>query len=120
MIDSIVKKAWIKALRSKKFKQGQGALRSHDNEYCCLGVLCTVFQELTGRTEWVTTWNDDYALTDTGEHDGLDFSPSTGVPPMLVCTAVGITPIAIHDLIDMNDEEGKTFAEIADYIEAKL
>lgn len=31
-------RAWIAALRSGDYEQGQSCLRSHDNKYCCLGV----------------------------------------------------------------------------------
>lgn len=40
-----VKRAWVKALRSGKFKQGADHLisgRGRQTEYCCLGVLCHV------------------------------------------------------------------------------
>jgi len=32
-------KAWVKALRSGKFKQAKGVLKSDKGGYCCLGVL---------------------------------------------------------------------------------
>jgi len=42
-----IARAWVKALRSKRYKQGKGALRSRDGKnspltYCCLGVLANV------------------------------------------------------------------------------
>lgn len=33
------RRMWVKALRSGKYTQGQGQLKTTD-EYCCLGVLC--------------------------------------------------------------------------------
>lgn len=36
-----VKKMWIAALTSGKYKQGKGQLRS-GNKFCCLGVLCNL------------------------------------------------------------------------------
>lgn len=36
---------WIRALRSGKFKQGQGAL-CKDGKHCCLGVLCEINKEI--------------------------------------------------------------------------
>lgn len=36
------KKKWLGALRSGKYKQGEGQLRRRDNTFCCLGVLCHI------------------------------------------------------------------------------
>ena len=34
---------WVEALRSGKYKQGEGFLHSESNNtYCCLGVLCEI------------------------------------------------------------------------------
>lgn len=36
---------WVKALRSGKYKQGTGYLRTsqdNSNSFCCLGVLCNI------------------------------------------------------------------------------
>ena len=41
MKKSIAKK-WVAALRSGEYRQGYGYLRSGDNEFCCLGVLCNL------------------------------------------------------------------------------
>jgi hypothetical protein len=35
-----IKKLWVEALRSGKFKKGKGALHPTKGTYCCLGVLC--------------------------------------------------------------------------------
>mgnify|MGYP007046850129 CR=1 FL=1 len=44
-----IAKKWVKALRSGKFKQGQGTLKQYDSEgnikHCCLGVLCELYNE---------------------------------------------------------------------------
>lgn len=40
-----IKKKWVKALRSGKYKQGTEALKfTYDGEaeFCCLGVLCDI------------------------------------------------------------------------------
>ena len=42
-------KKWVKALRSGKFKQGQGTLKQYDRkgnaQHCCLGVLCELYNK---------------------------------------------------------------------------
>lgn len=43
---------WLKALRSGKYKQGYGRLRTKvDDTYCCLGVACVVAKDLGILTE---------------------------------------------------------------------
>lgn len=37
-----IKEQWVEALRSGKYKQGQGQLRDDNNKFCCLGVLCNL------------------------------------------------------------------------------
>lgn len=48
-----IRNKWLKALRSGKFKQGQGALRTVGTGHCCLGVLCEVYRQDTGNGVWV-------------------------------------------------------------------
>ena len=95
-----VKKAWVDALRSGKYKQGRGALRSGGNEYGCLGVLIDVLG-----IDWYPPSNsvmdDSYSIEGsfTYEHE--------------------LRPLKSYTLIMMNDEDKMSFAEIADYIEEK-
>lgn len=37
-----IKNQWVAKLRSGEYEQGYNALRSKDNKYCCLGVLCDI------------------------------------------------------------------------------
>lgn len=98
-----LKKAWVKALRSGRFTQGQGALKTKfDKEpptYCCLGVLAKVAGMKFER--------DSYAdeLSVLGD-------------PCKLPTAL-LTPRQQQPLIDRNDN-GVTFPEIANYIEKKV
>lgn len=41
-----IKKRWVEALRSGRYKQGRGVLwNPSDNTFCCLGVLCEIARE---------------------------------------------------------------------------
>lgn len=46
---------WVKALRSKKYKQGQYVLKKRTPtgrvEHCCLGVLCELYNEQKAREQ---------------------------------------------------------------------
>lgn len=55
-----IKKLWIKALRSGKYKQAHAAMRTRDNTFCCLGVLCDLFTK-EKRRRWKYD-GPDYAI----------------------------------------------------------
>jgi hypothetical protein len=100
-MDAELKAKWVKALRSGEFKQGKGCLKEGER-YCCLGVLARVA--------------------------GLQITEGEGIKG-----AKGYTPLAelvtgaptedceiLTRLWRMNDTLGKSFPEIADYIEREL
>lgn len=73
------------------------------DSYCCLGVLC----EVAGLK------HDNYHFEEGGDR-------RTGVLPEDTEIRVGLyCALALDVLMRMNDN-GKSFAEIADYIEANL
>ena len=91
-----IKKLWIKALRSGKFKQTTGVLCDKTG-YCCLGVLRSIMkpgdrQSYQGYGSLLTVAQRQQA--------GLRFD-------------------TCDSLADKNDA-GFTFSQIADYIEARL
>lgn len=98
-----LKRDWIKALRSGKFKQGQCRLwNKEENTYCCLGVLGT----LCGVKK----------LSDKSQEEflGKGHPGYTKVPEVVR----GESKIAM-ELANKNDN-GSSFSEIADYIEENL
>ncbi len=107
------KTKWLDALRSGKFKQGQGLL--YDNktdEYCCLGVACKI------------------ALPDNDppENEFIDAEKyDVGEVPKIIIGNSGI-PIVLSEMNDgvcgngitQSTIAGKNFIEIADWIEKNL
>jgi len=106
-----IKQAWLTALRSGDYQQGQGYLRQGD-QYCCLGVLCDLYGKAVG-PEWekdgLGEWEDIRSIC--GHESTL---------PAVVQTWAGIpgqpNPL---DLTTLNDN-GATFEELANIIEEKL
>lgn len=103
-----LRQKWIDALRSGKYTQCTGKLVRNPSEerlsYCCLGVLCDVagFKRVgdTFEMDMVTTLHFD--LTDKAlEHFNMKRSQSA-------C------------LVSLNDDEGQSFEDIADYIEKEI
>lgn len=105
--------AWVAALRSGEYKQTKGHLKC-DSGYCCLGVLCDLegvdwvprmghpsqfhFLEKTSCYEVPISWYGTISNEKASRYGIIDF---------------------VSELIAMNDT-GKSFAEIADWIEANV
>lgn len=94
---------WVDALRSGKYEQGIGQLR-HENNFCCLGVACHIAARDV-RKRW---------------RDGMTFDGEMDVLPASVMKWLGAKDanpdIDGRSLAKFNDN-GKTFAQIADLIE---
>lgn len=100
-----IKAKWLAALRSGKYEQGQSQLRPTDTEFCCLGVLCDLLNP-----HW------DKRPTGDGYNHASGGVMFTSTP---VRVTAGLSTNAESQLMKMNDD-GISFAQIADYIEAKL
>jgi hypothetical protein len=97
--------AWLKALRSEEYKQGMGVLRTHNPDgtdcFCCLGVAADIVDNsLWGQTDIHGDY--EYGLNNYTTYRGPDGVFRQDFASKLVC---------------MNDDEGSSFIEIADWIE---
>lgn len=106
-----MKQKWVEALRSGKYRQGKNYLNAN-GAFCCLGVLC----DLSGEGKWVP--DKDVELAGVQKYVvNVRFNGNRACLPVEIAEKYDV-----HNpgpLITMNDG-GKTFAEIADYIEANL
>lgn len=109
-----IKAAWVAALRSGEYTQGRMRLRSPQNEFCCLGVLCNLHAQA----------HPEIAAqqTDPNTYFGLVGLPATSV--IYWADLPGHDPAVQHHskwtrLSALNDN-GLTFNQIADLIEAQL
>lgn len=111
-----IKKQWIDALRSGTYAQGKGQLRN-DNKFCCLGVLCDLHAKATSNT-----WHCDedylqgHSLLPNAVADWANISEDARVHTGGNTCNIGT---AGYTLSSLNDN-GSTFAEIADFIEKEL
>jgi hypothetical protein len=96
-MDAQLKAKWVEALRSGKYPQTTNYLKDDDG-YCCLGVLCDV----------------QGADFDAIKEEFGSLSLSHNPQKYLGQLGGGCTTLA-----QMNDN-GKSFSEIADYIERIL
>jgi len=105
-----IKKLWIKALRSGKYEQGRGALRS-DGLFCCLGVLCDLH-----RQQFHKRWKRNEV--DTFEYDGDGFILPKTVQEWAEIPN-GDPRLGEYHAAQLNDD-GNDFNFIADRIEKYL
>lgn len=100
-----IKKQWIDALRSGKYKQGKYHLYDEvDNTYCCLGVLCKI----------IYPTKDIRDLSQYGKEE---------VPSDDIVNISGLfrnNPITPRGSLAYLNDSGKSFNEIADIIEEYL
>ena len=116
---------WVDALRSGKYPQGKSKLRSTDDKFCCLGVGCDVVG-----AKWLRQQGSGRCWVNEIDHDGLGLNSI--FPPAEVALQLGLslTPTKPDDaeaplrfggaLSYLNDSQGLSFAEIADYIESEI
>lgn len=122
-----IKEKWIEALTSGEYEQGRKALRTPDNKYCCLGVLCDLAVK-AGIAKWEQP-DGKWAIVHIDVDDiknTTDFG--TGLLPKFIRDWSGVksddgtmsTPTGIYSLTYMNDIQRHDFARIAEIIEGNL
>ena len=131
-MDETVKHKWLDALRSGDYEQSRYALRRANgpDRFCCLGVLCDLYQDTTGKGEWQESSIEDsdcYRFTtpngrsksvlpeDVREWAGLDRSRGGFLHP----NDFPDDKPTRHSLSSLNDAD-YSFGEIADLIEQNL
>jgi hypothetical protein len=95
-MNKTIKKKWIEALESDKYRKGKGRLKSNDGSYCCLGVLCDILD----KGEW--THHYDYKYQETNY--------PTYLPPKLA-SAIHLSINTQFELSRLNDKND-TFTPI--------
>ena len=127
-----IKKQWVSALRSGKYRQGRKVLHSSYNTYCCLGVLCELARESGVKIDYVEGYegalprifydNEAYELPPSvREWAGVENSnPAVTAPsPFRDTDEEGNVVIERTSLAELNDD-GATFEAIAQIIEEQL
>lgn len=112
------KDKWVKALRSGKYEQAQKALHVEEDgieKFCCLGVLCDIIDD----EKWVC---EDLPYSKEYSYDGKSAFPDSTLINLVKLRKADeyeVTQEFVHLAENMNDK-GKTFKQIANYIEKYL
>ena len=100
-MDAKIKRLWVKALRSGKYRQAKEILRNRSGSMCCLGVLCKI-----QGIDWRTVEGSLFTSTIPRQFNA------------------GLRKEQRDKLANMNDGnrgfKRHTFSEIADYIAKNL
>lgn len=111
---------WTTALRSGQYVQGRGRLRTPNDEFCCLGVLCDIAGSY-GVGEWHLNEHGQPAFLSTDD----EFSLGTTVLPPSVVRWAGMNSHngtympskSSKSCLSSQNDTGSTFEEIAYQIE---
>lgn len=119
MTKTVTRKEWIEALKSGEYKQGAGYLRTKDDEFCCLGVLCALAEaEMTLRIDDIDDAEEFYWVK-TFDGDGWEYDSRT-MPSARFLKSVGkLNPEDSRNQADnlaLLNDQGCTFEQIADLL----
>jgi hypothetical protein len=113
-----IKKLWLDTLRSEKYEQGVEALKSTNDKFCCLGVLCDLHRTHTGQGYWKEHTEGTYCYFISEE------DCDSGILPQAVSDWAGLSDenpvIGDGTATEYNDERRLSFSEISDLIEKNL
>lgn len=135
-----IAKKWVRALRSKKYRQATGVLKVKNKagkvSHCCLGVLCELYQQERIKAKKPPLKTDDYSAREFGNGFPrtsriFEFGNSNVTLPPQVQRWAGIKDDCgqfrgnfmlehgqqcLHSLAELNDN-GARFSTIANIIE---
>jgi len=118
-----IKQLWVDALRSGEYQQGKDFLRREGN-YCCLGVLCDLYDRNQNGPGWNET-AEAYMDFDAALPRGVaEWAGVTTGDEVFVRGGEEFDVVITRDgcrcyLSSLNDS-GSSFSEIADLIERQL
>jgi len=119
------KEAWIKALRSGEYEQGECYLKQTNGKpkYCCLGVLCEITPDFSWGVKGEDDWTDPETATLPKQVANYIFTPRWSSTKAGNPECNPKIPEASYSLSEWNDEgtedtsEPLTFSQIADELE---
>src|SRR5687768_4898762 len=98
-MDQYWKQKWVKALRSGKYQQGRGYLKQKNHltnqfEYCCLGVLCDLYDSKRWKEfDCKPSLYDDY----------FQYENESASIPQEIASKINLTKSVENNLMGMND-----------------
>lgn len=104
---------WMAALLGGDYSQGRRALRTKDDKYCCLGVLCDVVKD---SPEVKGSWRQvpaDYGSNAGWEFKFKDLTDKSLIPHELA-SKLGVD--GVQSVLAARNDRGQRFKRIAELI----
>lgn len=129
MMDQATKDQWVKDLRSGNFCQTDGLLgkrlkESKKYSYCCLGVLglrCGMLKTVEFKNfHGVVTHYYKVLINDDAEKDFLSYRDKNNKELPLKYNGRTILPMSVQKKLAGMNDDGRSFKEIADWIEKNV
>jgi len=110
-----IKKLWVAALRSGKYKQAKNQLRDETNAFCCYGVLCNIHAQ-------------EHPKIAAAQKDDEKYMGAYAHLPYAVAYWAGFKPgftnririAGTVDFLSAHNDNGASFTQIANAIEEQL
>jgi hypothetical protein len=111
-------KEWLTALRSGKYEQTSGSLYNiQDQGYCCIGVAARIKYPL----HYLKNKSNKYAGVLQGNNKCVNSNTRYNLSKIPQELKGGVEESQlVQQLVDLNDDEGYSFEEIAEWIEEKV
>jgi hypothetical protein len=120
-MDAKLKKKWLNALRSGKYKQGKNSLRqpgfasdSEKDRFCCLGVLCDIVEPKKWKKH-VSNLGPSWTHCGKEEMPNDDLIKKFGLDNLWSRSDTDSVAIKVAE---MNDN-GRSFEQIANWLEKR-
>jgi hypothetical protein len=109
---------WLTALLSGEYVQGKEKLRTRDDKFCCLGVLCDVLPE---EGEWKAEEYGNWAfVTKAEEHAELKL-PESLVKKLGFASPFSVSGVGqLQGYYAKRNDQGSSFETIAELIDIHL
>lgn len=118
-LNTVYKQLWLDALRSGKYTQGFGRLRSDENTFCAVGLL----HEVSGG-KWAKKEGAGWVAMDTNQvnwgNKNLPMNIGRFLFPGSTYSSLMAKDNLLAKLVELNDGQKLPFSEIADWVEENL
>lgn len=117
-----IKEKWLSALRSGEYEQSIGCLKTNDNKFCCLGVLCDIYAK-EKNVDWKPineNLTEKLMLSDNNSNISYVLPPHVAEWAEIKDDTGGVYIKSKDDHLSRINDSGESFSEISELIEKEL